>query len=253
MLLSIIVPTLNEENHIGDLLASLQLPNTPEYEAIVVDGASTDRTSEISKANGAVVEIRPKLKEFPSRNVGAEISNGDILVFTGADVIFPPNVLQNIADRFRSDPDVIAVAGPGVPITPPLALGVEYSIYNLLRFVFHKLPKPFRKFSTSTNMLAIRRDTFFDLGGFTDDVNADGLMGASLLANGKTIFGYQNIYATISSRRLHKDGFWGFNKHFFYVLENFVPISKLPWFKKSKQQSYSSHSTMRQDADQDNS
>ena len=49
MSLSIIIPTLNEEKYIKDCLTSLLvgLKNLKEYEIIVVDGQSTDKTKEI--------------------------------------------------------------------------------------------------------------------------------------------------------------------------------------------------------------
>lgn len=63
MKLSIVIPALNEEANIGELIAAVhrEVPLiTPEYEIILVDGGSTDRTKEIAKCLNARVLIRRK-------------------------------------------------------------------------------------------------------------------------------------------------------------------------------------------------
>ena len=74
--ISVIVPTLNEEANIGPLLESLKTQHCPPYEVIVVDGGSTDATIAIAETYGARVEVRPGLKEFPSRALGARMATG---------------------------------------------------------------------------------------------------------------------------------------------------------------------------------
>jgi len=242
----VIVPSLNEEGYIGELLKSLKAQVSAAFEIIVVDGGSSDRTVDIGRSEGARVEVRPGLKEFPSRNLGAGLAQGEILLFTGADVVFPRRVLQNIAHEFAADHELIAVAGPGIPIRPPLASGAEYWLYNFLRFLMAKLPRPLKRFSTSTNCLAVRRDVFRELNGFEDDVNGDGLLGRRLCALGKVRFSYRVVRVYISARRLEKDGFWGFNRHFLYVFENFISFPQnLGWFRRLKVKSGETHSDMR--------
>jgi len=85
-----------------------------------------------------------------------------------------------------------------------------------------KLPKPFKRFSTSTNFLVVKKDIFDAIGGFNvNEINADGLMGRKLLQIGKVGF-YLDTYVRISARRMKNLGLIGFNKHYLYVLENLL-------------------------------
>src|SRR5207253_45794 len=105
--------------------------------------------------------------------------------------------------------------GPGVPWRPPFLLGMEYQIYNLVRFLVNKLPRLLKRFSASTNLLAVRRTVFEQVGPLGDDPNADGLLAAKLCATGKVRFSYLAIRAYMSSRRLRAMGFLAFNRHYF--------------------------------------
>ena len=51
----VVIPTLNEESKIGELIQSLNDDEYPNKEIIVVDGGSKDKTVEISEKNGAIV------------------------------------------------------------------------------------------------------------------------------------------------------------------------------------------------------
>jgi glycosyltransferase involved in cell wall biosynthesis len=234
--LSIIVPTLNEERYIAGLLRSInaQRSESIDIEVIVIDGGSMDRTIEIARNLGARVIVYRGLGEFASRNLGAEEAAGDILVFTCADVIFPTSLLRDVAESFRRDPALIALSGPGIPYDAPLTGHLLYGFYNTFRLLLGKLPRPLKRFSTSTNFLAVRRSAFFDAGAFDpDDVNADGLMGAKLSRMGKVKFS-PKTYVYISTRRLRSMGLANFFLHYLYVLENFFPLSNSGLIRRRK-------------------
>ncbi|QXP61081.1 TIGR04283 family arsenosugar biosynthesis glycosyltransferase [Olleya sp. HaHaR_3_96] len=92
-MISIIIPVLNEAEHITELLyhlidnASL---NTIQ-EIIVVDGGSTDNTVSIISTLGLNIKVLHSEKgRAKQMNIGAKASKGDILYFLHADS-FPPN------------------------------------------------------------------------------------------------------------------------------------------------------------------
>jgi glycosyltransferase involved in cell wall biosynthesis len=218
--ISIIVPTLNEEEHIRLLLKSIKQQPSVSFETLIVDGGSKDKTLGIAEQNDARVVILPGHGEFISRNIGARMARGNFLLFTCADIIFPKNVLQRIIEKFEKNPELIALTGPGYPFDAPFLGKLEYVVYDLIRYLFAKLPKPLKRFSTSTNFLVVRKDYFEKTGGFlVDDINADGLMGKELLDMGDVAF-FLDTYIYASARRMKSMGFFAFNRHYLYALEN---------------------------------
>ncbi len=85
-LISVIIPTLNEEENIASCLANTQ--NASNAERIVVDGGSRDHTVEIAYACGAKVLTSPagRAKQL---NAGAGAASGDLFLFLHADTRLP--------------------------------------------------------------------------------------------------------------------------------------------------------------------
>ena len=85
MLASIVIRTYNEEKHLEDLLraANKQISNPVDYEVVLVDSGSTDRTLSIAeKYNCRIIHIdKSKFTFGRSLNMGCDFANGDILVF----------------------------------------------------------------------------------------------------------------------------------------------------------------------------
>ncbi len=89
---SIIVPTLNEEEDLPVLLESIKAQSFTNYEIIVADAGSKDRTREIAEAAGA--RVVPGGMPGPGRNRGAEAARGELLFFFDADVDLPRDFLE---------------------------------------------------------------------------------------------------------------------------------------------------------------
>lgn len=96
MFISFIVPAYNEEALLPRTLEQIHLSakaSGREYEVIVVDDASTDRTSEIAKSYDARV-VRVSLRHIAAvRNAGAREAKGDTLIFVDADTLVPERTL----------------------------------------------------------------------------------------------------------------------------------------------------------------
>ena len=86
---SIVIRTLNEEKHLGNLLQAITEQAYRDYEIIIVDSGSTDQTLEIAKQfRAAVVPIDSR--DFPfgySLNVGCKAAKGRYLVFVSAHIL----------------------------------------------------------------------------------------------------------------------------------------------------------------------
>lgn len=104
--LSIIIPTCNEESYLPTILDCIKRQTYRNYEVIVADGNSKDKTVELAKCNGCRVIKEPKIgrgNPGRGRNLGAKIAKGDILLFLDADVKigkdFLENALKELKDR----------------------------------------------------------------------------------------------------------------------------------------------------------
>lgn len=115
MKISIIVPAYNEEKNIGQCLKSLvdQDFDENEYEIILVNNNSTDRTKEIALSFSKVRLIdEPKQGYVHALIRGCKQARGKIFVFTDADTIVPINWLGNYYQAYR-DKKVVVAGGPG--------------------------------------------------------------------------------------------------------------------------------------------
>jgi len=241
-LISVIVPTLNEEDHIWRLLKSIKWQRYVNSEILLVDGGSKDKTLDIARRYNAKILVFPGHGEFVSRNIGAEKAKGEYLLFTCADIIFPEGLFEKIVKKFQRNLGLIALTGPGFPYDATLFGKIEYIIYNFIRYFFAKLPRPLKRFSTSTNFLVVRKEYFEKTGGFiVDDINADGLMGRKLLSMGEIAF-FQDAYFYMSARRMKNMGLLNFNRHYLYALENFLfPLSNTSLLRTIKYYSKKKH------------
>lgn len=95
--ISIIIPTLNEAQSIGQILDYLQQNGgTSLLETIVVDAQSPDNTVEVARQHGATVVSSSKRSRAAQMNVGAATAKGDILYFVHADCYPPTTYLADI-------------------------------------------------------------------------------------------------------------------------------------------------------------
>ena len=115
MRVSIVVPALDEEEHIARCLESLRHQGVP-VEIVVVDNGSTDRTVEIAERYADRVLVVPKAPLGIVRNRGVEVSTGDIIVSVDADCVAPEGWLERVLSHF-DDPEVVAVGGPVRPLS----------------------------------------------------------------------------------------------------------------------------------------
>jgi glycosyltransferase involved in cell wall biosynthesis len=127
-MISVIVPSFNEEENIAQCLVSLshQTVDRTGYEIIVVDGGSTDRTCEIARKYADMVFIQTSKKVGGARNDGVMASKGDIIASTDADCILPPDWIERIRNDF-ADPAVAQVYGPVYPIED--SIGNHFSLF----------------------------------------------------------------------------------------------------------------------------
>lgn len=105
MLISVVIPAFNEEDYLGETLASLgrataflRKKEAISAEIIVVDNNSLDSTADVARDFGATVIKETWHNVAKVRNTGARFANGDVLVFVDADTMVPDELLWRIVE-----------------------------------------------------------------------------------------------------------------------------------------------------------
>jgi rhamnosyltransferase len=124
--LSVLIPVRNGGPDLERCLEAVAAQRIPrQVEVVVVDSSSTDGSADLARAHGARVETIP-LAEFnhgATRNLAAELSSGEVLVFTSQDAYAEgSDWLQRLTRPLEADPDLAGVYGRQLPrhdATPP--------------------------------------------------------------------------------------------------------------------------------------
>lgn len=107
-MISVIIPTYNEGDVIGECLESLANQAYKDFEIIVVDDGSTDNSLGIvrklqdSKTQKLEILEQKHLGPGEARNLGASRASGEILVFVDADMTFDKNFFKNLVKPISS-------------------------------------------------------------------------------------------------------------------------------------------------------
>ncbi|MBI2659288.1 glycosyltransferase [Candidatus Woesearchaeota archaeon] len=131
-MISIIIPTWNEEKYLPILLECIKKQTSKNYEIIVADANSTDMTLKIARKYGC--RIVKGGSPAVGRNNGAKVAKNNILLFLDADVQFDNNFLKKAINEFKKRKLDIA----GVFLTPlsnKLIDRIFISIFNLIIFI----------------------------------------------------------------------------------------------------------------------
>ena len=100
-LVSVIIPTRNSEEWLDKCLKSIKVQSYKNLEIIVVDNASTDKTSQIARKYTKLV-FNKGPERSTQRNFGAIKSNGDYLFFIDSDMELTKNVVKDCVQRIQN-------------------------------------------------------------------------------------------------------------------------------------------------------
>lgn len=167
MKLSVVIPVRNGGEDFRHCLEALRTSTRLPDEIIVVDDASTDASVITAVASGAHVLSQAELPVGParSRNRGAAVAQGDILVFVDADVVVHRNTLAAIETYLTAHPEIAALFGSYDDA--PRHRGLV-SLYKNLQHHFVHQHSDQEASTFWSGMGAIRRDVFIKLGGFNE-------------------------------------------------------------------------------------
>ncbi|HEV8538833.1 MAG TPA: glycosyltransferase [Bacteroidota bacterium] len=173
-LISIVVPTLEEEKCIGGMLGQFphSLRERCNLELIISDGGSTDKTVQFARAAAdAVVQANSTQTISLGRNAGARVARGEILVFFNADVRVadPENFIKEMRRTFEDKSVVAATCNVRViPEDERLADKLFHRGYNWHVWFMNSIGMGMGRGECHV----IRRSMFDCLGGYNEHLVA---------------------------------------------------------------------------------
>ncbi len=200
---SIVIPTYMEEKYIEKTLKALRNQTYKNYEIIIVDSASKDRTVKIAKKYSDKIIVTKERGIGKARNTGARMADGDILLFLDADTVLKENFIKRMIDNFRSQ-DVIGVCGY-VKTTGSLVNRLTYRACSELAWLSTLIEGPL----FYGMCMAWDRGVFEKIGGFKESmVTAEDIELTQRASKyGKCVLA-RDAVAVTSPRRVTKQGWW---------------------------------------------
>lgn len=162
-LVTVIVPAYNAAGIVGRCLESLFAQTWPRVEIIVADDGSTDGTAAAVKPPARVVATGGRKGAGGARNAGAREAKGEVLFFTDADVVAPPDWIEK-AMRVRAEKGV--QCGGGGYAGPVREIFMQQFAHEEL--VWRRRGHKGYVETLVSNNLWCDRDVFWEVGGFPE-------------------------------------------------------------------------------------
>lgn len=220
--ISVIVPAYNEEKYIKKCLKSIKGQKTKlDYELIVSDCKSTDRTLKIAKRYADKIVIDDKKGAFCARNKGVLLAKDKILIFVDADTEVHSDYLESAWKKFNSDSSLagLSYSFKFSKQTPALIFAEEITNdYLRMKSGLGRATLP--GFNT-----CVLKDKFEKIGGFKDFLLEDTEFSRELLHIGKTEYSSE-VKVVTSSRKLERMGLLGTLRYYFELnlIENNIDL-----------------------------
>lgn len=197
--LSVIIPTLNEERHVGSLLSDVAAQTRGPDEVLVVDAGSTDGTATVVRRFPFARWLSGEPPVACGRNLGGREAKGEVLVYLDADVRLPEGFFEGFLEEFERRS--LDVACPlYLPHRSTRAVEAFHKVFNLVTRIFQStLP------SGAGHCIALRKEVFRGSHGFDPDLKFDDIELIRRLSRGRR-FGIVAQRVFVSDRRYREHG-----------------------------------------------
>ncbi|MCX6706773.1 MAG: glycosyltransferase [Candidatus Woesearchaeota archaeon] len=236
MKISIVIPALNEEKCLPILLESIRKQDFKDYEIIVADANSTDRTAEIARKYGAKVVAGGM--PGPGRNKGAAAAKGEFLYFFDSDVRLPKGFLRNTYKEMKENRIDLATCRM-MPLPGLLIDRILHSMMNGFLIAMQRINPHAPGFC-----ILVKRDLFNKVNGFDETIRvAEDHNFAKRASKYSPLRVLKSAEIEVSVRRLEKEGrltlawkyFWfGMHRLFLGEVRNDVIKYEFAKFEENK-------------------
>lgn len=200
MILSIIIPTYNEEEYLPVLLDSIKSQSFDDYEIIVADANSTDKTREVAESYGCTV-VDGGLPAV-GRNNGAKIAQGEYLLFLDSDLELTEDYLRNALYEFRMERLGIAITQ-----MTPMSNKIEDKIFHDFANYFMISVEKIKPHGAGCYGIIARKELHDRCNGFDEDLTfGEDTDYIERLAKIEPFKVLRNAKIGVSTRRLEEEG-----------------------------------------------
>jgi glycosyltransferase involved in cell wall biosynthesis len=196
--LSVVIPALNEEHYLGQLLLDIQHQSRRPDEVIVVDAGSSDATVRIAKQSSTVV-LYGEPPVARGRNLGGYSATGELIFVLDADTRLPKTFLEDFVSEIERRGLDIACPRYLPHDSTPL-IGAIHAFWNMVLKTSERILP-----SGAGHCIALRRELFQKSRGFDPSLKFDDIeLVRRLSKQGR--FGYVGTSVFVSDRRYEEEG-----------------------------------------------
>lgn len=200
MILSIIIPTYNEEEYLPVLLESIKQQDFSDYEIIVADADSKDNTVKIAEEYGCIV-VEGGMPAV-GRNNGAKVAKGDYLLFLDSDLKLTEDYLAKVIYEFKMERLGIAITQ-----MKPLSKKTEDKLLHDLANLFMISVEKIKPHGAGCYGIIAKRELHERCGGFNEELTfGEDTEYIERLAKKERFKVLRNAKIGVSTRRLEEEG-----------------------------------------------
>ncbi len=176
---TVLVPAYNEEAHILETVNACLAIDYPDFEVLVVDDGSSDRTRSLLEPLALAGQIRLLAKEDNegkalALNDGLMVARGEICLIVDADARPDPQVVRAMAGHFSSARVAAVTGNPRVVERHSMLTRLQTVEFTAIVSLLRRAQRVWGRLLTVSGVVtAVRVSAVFDVGGFSHDMETE--------------------------------------------------------------------------------
>lgn len=160
--ITVVVPVLNEEASLAATLRTLRAQTFDDFELLVVDNGSTDRSLQIAAQFADRVILESKRGALPAMHRGFSEARGEFIVSADADTLYPPHWLERMVEALRRKGMAAAYGPMGFRESRRPSRALQVGGYCVLAGV----SRVFRVHLCGAANMGMHREAYLAVGGY---------------------------------------------------------------------------------------